>query len=112
MRGHTRMVGICGLRGVLRISVLRRIVRRSLRMVGWRADLPLPTLFLNGYLGIDLPVKALPFLVSLHKRIMLAKIVANARLPSASRCLELVPGIFLLDVVVNLLQVHLAGAGR
>jgi hypothetical protein len=81
-------------------------------MVDWRADLPLPTLLLDGHLLVDFPVEAFAFFVALHKSVVLAKIVSHARLPTAGGGLELVPGIFPLDVVVNLLEVHLASAGR
>ena len=69
--------------------------------------MPLPALLLDGNFRIDSPVKPFAFLVSLDKSIMLAKVVTYARLPTTSRSLEFVPRILLLNVVVDLLEVHL-----
>lgn len=71
----------------------------------------LPALLLDRDLRIDAPIEALTFLVTLDKSIMLTQIVSDTRLPTTCCGLELVPRILLLDVVVNLLKVHLASRG-
>jgi hypothetical protein len=80
-------------------------------VIDWRTDLPLPTLFLDGHFRIDPPVESLSFLVTFHECIVLAKIMPHTRLPTAGCSLELVPRVLLLDVVVNLLEVHLTSVG-
>lgn len=77
-------------------------------MVEWGTGLPLPALLFDRDLGIDSPKVSLALLVALHESIVLAKVVAHARLPAARRRLELVPRILALDVGIDGLQVHLA----
>jgi hypothetical protein len=76
-----------------------------------RANLSLSPFLLDGHLWVDPPIEPLAFLVAFDKGIMLTKIVANARLPTACCRLELVVGVLPFDVGVNLLEVHLAGLG-
>jgi hypothetical protein len=78
----------------------------------WRADLPFSTLLLDGDISIDSPHIALAFLVALDKSIVLAKVMSHTRLPPTCRGFELVPRVVLLDVVIDLLEVHLTRRGR
>jgi hypothetical protein len=111
MRRHAGIVRMSRLR-IARISIWRWwVIWLPLSMVDRRTDLPLPTLFLNRHFWIDSPIEPLPFLVTLHKCIVLAKVVSHAGLPTAGCRLELVPRVLLLDVVVNLLEVHLTSVG-
>lgn len=71
----------------------------------------LPAFLFDRNFRIDSPVEAFAFLVAFDESIVLAEVVAHTRLPTAGGSLELVPRIFLLDIVVDLLEVHLAGAG-
>lgn len=101
------MVWIARLRRIWRVSIRWWIVLWPLSVVDRWAHLPLPAFFLDGHLGIDAPIEAFTFFVSLYESIMLTEIVSDARLPATCSCLELVPWVFLLNVVVYLLKVHL-----
>ena len=93
---------IAGL-SIWRIGIGMRIVG-PLRIADLlRTRLSLPTLFLDGHVGIELPHVSFSFLVTLGKGIVLAKVVTHTRLPSACRSSELVEGICSLNVVVYLL---------
>lgn len=74
--------------------------------------MPLPALLLDGHFWIDAPVEAFAFLIAFDECIVLSKVVPDTGLPTTCGGLELVPGIFLLDVVVNLLKVHLTSRRR
>lgn len=68
----------------------------------------LPALLLDGDFRVDAPVEAFAFLVTLYEGIMLSQVVSDTGLPTTCCGLEFVPGVLLLDVVVDLLKVHLA----
>lgn len=89
------------------------IVALPLRMGHLRwADLPLPAFLFDGHVGIDPPHVALTFLITLDERIVLAQIMAYTGLPTTCLGLEFVIGIGSLDVIVNLLKVHLTRRSR
>ena len=90
---------------------MRRIVRLSLGVVDRRTDLSLSAFLLDRDLRVDSPVEPLAFLVTFDESVVLAEVVSNARLPTTSRSLELVPRVFLLNVVVDLLKIHLTRSG-
>src|SRR5690242_13759442 len=102
------MVRITRLRRIGRVSIWRRVVLRPLSMIDRRAHLPLPALLLNGHFRVDAPIEAFAFFVALDKSVVLSKVMPDTGLPTTRSCLELVPGVFLLDVVVDLLEIHLA----
>jgi hypothetical protein len=83
------------------------IVGLTLRGIDGWTDLPLSAFFLNRHCGIDQPVEALPFFVAFAESLVLAEVVPHTRLPAIGTNFELVEGVFLLDVAVDLLQVHL-----
>jgi hypothetical protein len=74
---------------------------RSRSVIEWWSDLPLPALLFNRYLGINPPEITLALLVTFHESIVLTQVVTYTRLPTASRSLELVPGILLLDIGID-----------
>ena len=102
------MVRITGLRRIGRIAIWRRVVLGSLSVVDRRTHLSLPALLLDGDFRVDAPVEAFAFLVTLYEGIMLSQVVSDTGLPTTCCGLEFVPGVLLLDVVVDLLKVHLA----
>ena len=106
------MVRVTGLRGIRRVAVWRRIVLGPLSVVDRRTHLSLPALLLDGDFRVDAPVEALAFLITLYESVVLSQIVPDTRLPTTCCGLEFVPGVLLLDIVVNLLKVHLASRRR
>lgn len=108
---HTRVVWSRML-WVLRVPIGRRVVTLTLRLVNLWADLSLSPFLLDGHFWVNPPVEAFAFLVTLDESVVLAKIVPNTRLPSAGCGLELVPRVLLLNVIVNLLEIHLARLRR
>jgi hypothetical protein len=106
------MVRITGLRRIRRIAIWRRIVLGSLSVVDRRTHLSLPALLLDRDFRVDAPVETFAFLVTLYESIVLSQIVSDTGLPATCCGLEFVPGVLLLDVVINLLRVHLASRRR
>lgn len=81
-------------------------------MIDRRTDLPLPALLFDGDLRVNAPIEAFTFFVTFDESIMLPKVMPDTRLPTTCSGLEFVPGVLLLNVVVDLLKVHLATRGR
>lgn len=97
------MVRIARLRWIRRVPIGRCIVLRPLSVANHRTVLPLPALLLNRHLWVDAPIEAFALLVAFDESIVLSEIVPDAGLPTTSCSFELVPGILLLDVSVDLL---------
>lgn len=74
--------------------------------------MPLSALLFYGHVLVDFPIEAFALLIALDESIVLSKIMAYTRLPATGRGFELVPGILPLNIVVNLLEIHLASRRR
>jgi hypothetical protein len=103
---HARVIRVSRL-GIRLISI-RRLVVLSRSIAKRRTGLPLPAFLLDRDFGVDSPKVAFTLLITLHESVVLTKVVAHTRLPTARSSLELVPRILPLNVSIDGLEVHLA----